>query len=90
MGVDLLQLAQEDPEIIDNILRRAMAWHDEDKIRPIEQVTVFPASQIVDSFRYMQQGVHMGRILLGFPVDNMEIPLLSHESPIVFPIHSSY
>lgn len=90
MGVDLLQLAQEDPEIIDNILRRAMAWHDEGKIRPIEPVTIFPASKVVDAFRYMQQGVHMGRILLEFPKDSTELPLLSHEVPIAFPKHASY
>lgn len=90
IGVDLLQLAQEDPEIIDGILLRAMEWHDEGKIRPIEPVTVFPASKIVDSFRYMQQGVHMGRILIEFPVDITGIPLLSHEVPIAFPKHASY
>lgn len=90
IGVDLLQLAQEDPEIIDSVLLRAMEWQNEGKIRPIEPVTVFPASKIVDSFRYMQQGVHMGRILVEFPVNSMEIPLLSDEVPIAFPKNASY
>lgn len=36
-------------------------------IKPITPIRVFPAAKIEDSFRYMQKGTHLGKIVLTMP-----------------------
>jgi NADPH:quinone reductase-like Zn-dependent oxidoreductase len=46
-----------------------MDWFKEGKIKPIRPITVFESSQVIEAFRYMQKGVHMGKILIKMPED---------------------
>jgi NAD(P)-dependent dehydrogenase (short-subunit alcohol dehydrogenase family) len=46
-----------------------MDWFKEGKIKPIHPVTVFDSSQVIEAFRYMQKGTHMGKILIRMPED---------------------
>ncbi|THC99609.1 hypothetical protein EYZ11_000876 [Aspergillus tanneri] len=57
-GFDLTQLADEAPHISNH------------KIIPIRPVKIYDVRDVLDAFRYMQQGVHMGKILIKMP----EIP----------------
>lgn len=36
-------------------------------IDPIRPIKSFPASQVVDAFRYMQKGQHIGKIVVTMP-----------------------
>jgi FlaA1/EpsC-like NDP-sugar epimerase len=42
-------------------------WNREGKIAPIEPRRVFDAVDIVDAFRYMQTGTHIGKIVVRMP-----------------------
>lgn len=37
------------------------------EIKPIHPATVFDVSKVEDAFRYMQQGTHIGKIVVSFP-----------------------
>lgn len=43
-------------------------------IKPVHPVTVFDASEVEDAFRYMQQGTHVGKIVVRFPENEEIIP----------------
>lgn len=43
------------------------SWCDESVITPIRPVKIYDAQNVLDAFRYMQQGVHMGKILIKMP-----------------------
>jgi hypothetical protein len=55
------------------------AWHDEGNIIPIRPVRVYEVDEIVDAFRYMQQGTHMGKILIRIPQDSAKFPTTSNK-----------
>ncbi|KAE8379162.1 hypothetical protein BDV26DRAFT_175817 [Aspergillus bertholletiae] len=74
-GVDLITLGQECPEILKDLLTHWVGWLEEEKIRPIRPVTVFQAADVVDAFRYMQSGTHMGKIIIKMPDNGTELPI---------------
>ncbi|KAL4901000.1 hypothetical protein BDW74DRAFT_182333 [Aspergillus multicolor] len=43
-------------------------------IKPIHPTTIFEATNVEDAFRYMQQGTHVGKILVKFPEDEGKLP----------------
>lgn len=42
-------------------------WYKGNKIRPIRPIKVFEASEVVEAFKYMQSGRHMGKIVIQMP-----------------------
>ena len=89
-GVDLLQLSKECPEKFDDLFRRFIELCEEGKINPIRPLTRFSATKITDAFRYMQQGVHMGKILAEMPQDPGELARTKSEASVSFSPHVSY
>ncbi|KAJ5675621.1 polyketide synthase [Penicillium macrosclerotiorum] len=55
--VDLDQICFRKPKNIVNLVR-------ERHINPIQPIKVFSSDAILDAFRYMQQGVHLGKIVV--------------------------
>ncbi|KAJ5624630.1 Fum1p [Penicillium lagena] len=72
-GVDLFGLFEQDPEIPRELFSRLISWAELGKIKPIQPVNKFGAAEIRDAFRYMQQGIHMGKILIEMPNNLTEI-----------------
>ncbi|GLB23232.1 type I Iterative Polyketide synthase (PKS) [Aspergillus tubingensis] len=74
IGVDLLQVGEQDPEIIRSLIQQFTHSLEQGKLRPIRPVTVFKASDIAKAFRHMQTGKHMGKILVEMPENPSELP----------------
>ncbi|KAJ5672085.1 KR-domain-containing protein [Penicillium longicatenatum] len=74
-GVDIMSLTEESPQFVQKMLLHAMDLWEQGKIEPIRPVNIFPANQVVDAFRYMQQGVHMGKIVIELPEDVNELQI---------------
>ncbi|PMB27477.1 polyketide synthase [Fischerella thermalis CCMEE 5198] len=60
--VDLVDLCQRQPELIQNMLQQLVAEFANHRLQPLA-AKVFPMTQIVDAFRYMQQGKHIGKVV---------------------------
>lgn len=60
------------------------------QISPIQPRTIFEASDIISAFRYMQQGVHMGKILIKMPESPGDLPQVKDKKAIVFNPDVSY
>ncbi|OQD86541.1 hypothetical protein PENANT_c007G06237 [Penicillium antarcticum] len=89
-GVDLVQLGDETPQVFDGLISQFLAWYEEGKIGPIRPVKVFDASEVVDAFRYMQQGIHMGKILLKMPEDPKHLVCSVATPSLSFSADASY
>lgn len=63
-GVDLVHIGDKRQEILEKIRDQCNEWYRQGKISPIRPVTVFPASDISLAFRHMQQGSHMGKVVV--------------------------
>ncbi|KAI3094809.1 hypothetical protein CBS147333_9920 [Penicillium roqueforti] len=64
--VDIDQMCKERPEMISPLLRSMMDFFRDGHIRAIPIDKVFPCSKIQESFQHMQQGSHVGKIVLRF------------------------
>ncbi|KAM7184617.1 polyketide synthase [Naviculisporaceae sp. PSN 640] len=73
IGVDLWRYALNDVPEVGRLLRWANQLYLEGHIHPIRPVNLFPAAQIQDAFRFMQQGQHMGKIVITFPGENRPV-----------------
>ncbi|GKZ50416.1 hypothetical protein AbraIFM66951_003552 [Aspergillus brasiliensis] len=73
IGVDLLQLGEQSPEVIRSLVEQSTHSIQQGNLRPIRPVTVFKASDIAKAFRYMQTGKHMGKIVVEMPGDPSEL-----------------
>ncbi|KAF5862098.1 hypothetical protein ETB97_012163 [Aspergillus alliaceus] len=64
---------------------------EEGNIRPIRPVKVFEAIDIVSAFRYMQRGVHTGKIVIKLPEDPKTLAKnASQPGPVTFSSNASY
>ncbi|KAK3328126.1 polyketide synthase [Cercophora scortea] len=72
-GVEMSQMAVHRPEAYQRILQQCMDYYRSGAIKPIAPITVFDATQVVDSFRYLQTGQHIGKIVITMPQNLAEI-----------------
>ncbi|KAF4434567.1 polyketide synthase [Fusarium acutatum] len=62
--LDVDQMRAERPEVINRLLSFIMNCFSNRILKPIRVDQVFPGSAVLDAFRHMQQGKHMGKIVL--------------------------
>ncbi|MCC5667831.1 SDR family NAD(P)-dependent oxidoreductase [Nostoc sp. CHAB 5784] len=68
--VDLMNLAQQNPQQVQSLLHRLMAEFQSQKLQPLPQ-TVFPAQKVVTALQMMQQAQHIGKIAITHePIDD--------------------
>ncbi|PYI11208.1 putative polyketide synthase [Aspergillus sclerotiicarbonarius CBS 121057] len=65
-GVYLTHLVLTNRPAIVRLLKQTMSLYEQGHIHPIHPTTVFDAHRAEDAFRYMQKGLHMGRIVIQF------------------------
>jgi acyl transferase domain-containing protein/NADPH:quinone reductase-like Zn-dependent oxidoreductase len=61
---DIHLMGRERPELLNQLLKFVMDCFDQGQFEPIRVDKVFPASQTLDAVRYMQQGKHIGKIVI--------------------------
>ncbi|KAI2931662.1 hypothetical protein CBS147321_10186 [Aspergillus niger] len=89
IGFDLFQMGKEKPRDYDLLLQLFREWYEGGHIKPFRPVKIFEAAKVTDAFRYMQQGSHMGKILIRMPSDPMELAPTSLP-PVSFSPNKSY
>lgn len=74
-GIDLSRLALSEPIALQALLQKTMDLLEKQLLRPLWPTNVFNAEKVEDAFRYMQRGVHMGRIVVRMPEDDNVLPI---------------
>ena len=67
-----------------------MKYYRQGFIQPIQPIKSFPASEVQDCFRYMQKGLHIGKIVCEMPDGPSKLKGQSHRSSIAFKEDSAY
>ncbi|KAJ5752415.1 hypothetical protein N7520_009332 [Penicillium odoratum] len=62
--IDIDQMRAERPEMIGCLLQSVMDFFARGLLQPVRIDRIFGAAQVLDALRYMQQGKHMGKIVL--------------------------
>ncbi|KAF6795324.1 polyketide synthase [Colletotrichum musicola] len=74
-GIDMPQLTLERPKVLKRLLERCKNLLEEGSIKPISPVTTFAAADIVEAFKYLQSGSHIGKVVVTMPEQASELPL---------------
>ena len=78
--------------LIDNTraMSRWMRMYEEGHIRPIRPMVSFEASEIEQSFRYLQKGDHIGKAVVKIPQDSSKIPSAPRRNALMLDPEVSY
>ncbi|GJP94927.1 polyketide synthase [Aspergillus niger] len=87
IGIDL---ARFDAARCHPLLTRTVQMLEAGHIKPIAPRTTFSAGHIEDSFRYMQKGTHMGKIVVTFPEGGRELPIAPIIPDLTMKANASY
>ncbi|KAL4772444.1 hypothetical protein BDW60DRAFT_216463 [Aspergillus nidulans var. acristatus] len=90
MGFDLTQFGREAFHTYESMHTQFETLTAENELVPIRPVRVYEAADVVDAFRYMQQGIHMGKILIKMPEDPSSLFVSPGNSPFSFRPDASY
>ncbi|KAI1379833.1 putative polyketide synthase [Hypoxylon crocopeplum] len=74
-AVDISRLSVVNKPCIARLLTQTMELYDKGVVKPIHPISVFDAAQVEDAFRYMQKGVHIGKLAIKFPDSIDDLPL---------------
>ncbi|NWO04308.1 MAG: SDR family NAD(P)-dependent oxidoreductase [Alteromonadaceae bacterium] len=65
-GVDSDQLMKVQPALTQTLFREMMSLFEQGELYPLPY-TAFPATQVVEAFRYMQQARQIGKVVVNYP-----------------------
>ncbi|KAB8232040.1 KR domain-containing protein [Aspergillus alliaceus] len=89
-GTDLMDIINGDSPTVDKLVSGIRRSMDSDSIAPIRPVTIYQAREMVDAFRYMHTGTHMGKILIQMPEEPETLPCIPCPPNVTFPSTKSY
>ncbi|MEH2032451.1 MAG: SDR family NAD(P)-dependent oxidoreductase [Nostoc sp.] len=74
--IDLVRVSQEQPELIQSILRELVEQFESGLLQP-PPLRIFPIQEVVNAFRYMQQAKHIGKIVISLSSEVLEVKNLA-------------
>ncbi|KAH8706040.1 reducing polyketide synthase [Talaromyces proteolyticus] len=74
--INMVTLLQENPDAMGEILETVFDLIQRNALQPAYPVTVYPVGKVEEAFRIMQQGKHLGKMILSFPADDAKAPVL--------------
>ncbi|KAF9772857.1 hypothetical protein IL306_009400 [Fusarium sp. DS 682] len=89
--VDLDQLCFQRGAIAKELLQSVVALYNSRFIHPIRPIKVYSSQDILDAFRYMQQGVHLGKIVVSMGnASNTNLEVQPRKEPVRLDSSGSY
>ncbi|KAL2163841.1 hypothetical protein VTH06DRAFT_5900 [Thermothelomyces fergusii] len=74
VGVDLYEYMRDRPERVGELLARYATMYKEGLLPLPDPVTCFEVSQVEQAFRHLQNGAHIGKVVVTMPDDPSSIP----------------
>lgn len=90
IGIDLAQLIEQRPQMCQRLLEQCLVYYRQGGIEAVKPVRVFEAKDVVDAFRYMQKGQHIGKIVINLPEEVEELQVQSQTKETRFKADASY
>ncbi|KAL7786787.1 putative polyketide synthase [Trichoderma ceciliae] len=89
-GIDMSQMAVERPDRCRKILQQFNKYYEKGAIKPITPVKLFEATEILEAFRYMQKGQHIGKIVVSIPTDTSRLQIAAKPQDVKFKSNRTY
>lgn len=88
-GIDLSRFTVTHKPAVERMMKQTLDLYVNGHIKPIHPVTVYPAERIEDAYRYLQKGLHIGKIVVTFPEEDT-LPLTLTQPAPEFRSDASY
>ncbi|KAL7928104.1 hypothetical protein V8C35DRAFT_333716 [Trichoderma chlorosporum] len=89
-GIDLDQLAYDRPEEMHQLMKQSIAYYQQGCIKPIHPIHLYQAQQVTDAFRFIQNGHHIGKVVVRIPEEPARITATEIQADLVFSRTSTY
>lgn len=73
-GIDVSRHVALKTATVSRLMKLMLDLYVQGYIKPVHPVTIFDATEVEDAFRYMQQGTHVGKIVVRFPENEETLP----------------
>jgi hypothetical protein len=90
VGIDLARMTSEKPQACQKLLQQCLSYYSQSHIAPIRPTKAFVATKVIDAFRYMQSGQHMGKIVINMPNSAQELQALPKDRSMELSAEASY
>jgi amino acid adenylation domain-containing protein len=87
IAIDLDRVMRERPALLGKLLRRIVVEIGDRNLEPLPHHT-FPVGDVAEAFRFMQQGKHIGKIVISMAEQPVEI--IAGNEPVAFQADASY
>ena len=87
--IDLMSLAQQQPDLIQSMLRELMELFQTEELQPLPS-QIFPVQESISAFRYMQQAKHIGKIVITSSASFSPSSSSTPSSPPAFQANATY
>lgn len=68
VAIDVSRLGRDDAEVTTRLLNMVIDLYKQGNITPIRPMTIYEAQNVEDAFRCMQKGLHVGKVVIRFPI----------------------
>ncbi len=86
--LDMARMDRDDPEAVKEVFTELLALFDAGKLEPLP-THVFPASHMQEAFRTMAQAGHIGKVVVDFAAEGIEVDL-STDAPLLLAKDGAY
>ncbi|KNG83279.1 putative polyketide synthase [Aspergillus nomiae NRRL 13137] len=90
IAIDLMGVLRRKRALATRLGHQFIELYKEGKIGPILPVRTFHAQEVQEAFRYLQGGLHKGKIIIRMPESPSELHAMSTQCSITFPSDTSY
>lgn len=89
-GVHMIPIINHRPKIMRRVLDKLMDFYRQGTLEPIRPMQVFDATSIEEAFRFMQQGKHIGKLVVRMPQDSSLLRTGAMKQPLAVRPNASY
>ncbi|KAF4946648.1 hypothetical protein FGADI_11037 [Fusarium gaditjirri] len=68
-GIDMHYLIGWQPDLVKDVMERTLEYFRQGKLKTLKPITSFAANYARKAFRFLQDGQHMGKVVLEMPAD---------------------
>lgn len=89
-GLDARHMQTARPAVCGQMLRECAEFFEQGFVKPIPTYKNYPAVDVVDAFRHMQKGTHIGKFTVTMPDDFSQLPVTTTEPSLRLRHDASY
>ncbi|KAI0107229.1 polyketide synthase [Nemania sp. FL0031] len=89
-AVDIHQFIRERPEKIGQVLTRYLDMYNQGQLQPLDPVSYFDAVAVEQAFQHLQNGDHIGKVVVTFPKDVSRIKSFPQTRSVTLDSEATY